>query len=415
MRFWPFGKTEQRSLENPQVPLSDAAAINELFGDYGQSVPGVPITVETSLGLSAVWRAVNLISDHIGYLPVHVYRKEDSYRYQEDTHPVSLLLRKPNKVMTSFVFKKMMMACVLLWGNSYARIVRGSTFRPTELVIYHPTDVEPVIVNGEKFFYVAKEGKTYSDYDMIHLIGLSFDGIKGKSVIATHRENLALAKAAQKFGADFFGNGTNVGGFLEHPGSLGDKAYERLRTDFDSKYRGMSKSFGVPILEEGMKFTRIGIPPEDAQFIQTRQFSKSEIANMFGVPAHKVNDLDKASFSNIEQQSLDYVMDGLTGWVVRFEEELNYKLFRTDEFAVFYCKFNMSALFRGDMAARQAYYTAMISIGGLNQDEVRAMEDKNPLPDKLGQQYYRLANLVPINSATINQTLNGIDKNTQQK
>jgi len=401
-----WGKGEKRSLENPSVSLQDPKSYAEMF-NTGPTSSGIDVSEDKSLGISTVWAAVRLLSGTEATLPLKVYRKNsDDTRSVEKKHIAYRLIHsKPNAMMNSVIFREFLMSSALLWGNGYARIIRNTKFEPIELIPYYPYDVKPFKYNNQKFFWVSSEQKSYYDYEFIHLLGYSSDGIVGKSPIRVHMENIGLTLAAQKFGAKFFGNGTNMGGYYEHPGKLGDVAYQRLKANLNS-FSGLDNAHSSPILEEGLKFNKIGMPPDEAQFIETRKFQKSDIAAIFSVPPHMVGDLSNSTNNNIEQQSLEYVIYSLTPWLIRLEQEFNAKLFRDDEQETLFVEHSVNALLRGDMAARSDYYTKMISIGVLNQDDIRMIENQNPLPDGLGAVYYRPANLIPINQDTIKQTIN---------
>lgn len=398
------GKIQKRSLENPSVPLNNDSLIKEYMNGM-RTNSGVYVNEESSLGISTVWAAVRLLSGSSSTLPLKVYRENnDDTREIAKDHPVyKLIVKRPNGMMNSGIWREFMMASTLLWGNGYSRIVRDSRFVPIELIPYHPSDVQPFAYKNQKYFRVLSEQKTYYDYEFIHFIGYSQDGIVGKSPIRIHMENLGLTMAAQQFGALFFGNGTNMGGYYEHPGRLSDEAYNRLKENLRSTNAGMVNAHSTPILEEGLKFSKIGIPPEEAQFIETRKFQKSDIAAIFNVPPHLVGDLSNSTNNNIEQQSLEYVIYSLMPWLNRIENELNIKLFREDEQDRFYVKHNVNAILRGDMTARAQFYTQMISIGAYSQNDVRKLEDENPI--EFGDTYYRQSNLIPINENTIKQAL----------
>lgn len=227
---------------------------------------------------------------------------------------------------------------------------------------------------------------------MFHVVGQSFDGLKGRSVISHARESLGLAAAAELSGASMFGNSSILGLALTHPNTLSEPAQKRLKASVEEAHRGPSKAFRLMVLEEAMKVESIGIPPKDAQFLETRQFQVAEVARWFGLQPHMIADLTKSSFSNITQQSLEYVIYGLDPWLVCWEQAANWKLFRQDEQDKFFTEFLVDALLRGDMQARFTAYKEAISWGWMNVDEVRERENMNHLPDNLGEIY-----LVPEN------------------
>jgi len=237
------------------------------------------------------------------------------------------------------------------------------------------------------------------DRDMLHIPGLGYDGIKGLSVISYARESIGSGLAAQKFGGRFFGSGANMGGTLEHPTILKPEAYERLKNSWNENNSGIGNSHKTTILEHGTKYTRIGIPPNDAQFIETRKFSVADICRWYGVPPHLVYDLEKATFSNIEHQGLEYVIYSLLPWSVKIEQEYNRKIFTEAEKGHVFVEHNMDALLRGDAKTRSEFYRKMVSISSMSPDEVRAKENMPPLPDNKGKEYYIMSNMININQA----------------
>ena len=290
------------------------------------------------------------------------------------------------------------MAVLLLWGNAYAVIRRDENSNIQELILVHPSDVN--VFRSEKdsrlYYTVSIDGRGYNvaSKDMLHIPGLSFDGIKGYSPIAVMRESMGLGLAAQKFGARFFGNGANMDGVIEVAGTLSDTVYDRLRKSWDEKYHGISNSHKTAILEGGSTYKRIGIPPEEAQFLQTRQFQISEVGRMFGVQPHLLMDLDRATNNNIEHQGMEFVTFTLTPWVSRIEAELNRKLFTTEEKITKYVEFNLSGLLRGDSKSRSEYYKSMFSIGAMSPNRIRQLENESAYDG--GDQHFAQAGYMPI-------------------
>jgi len=369
--------------------------INALGGSVTEA--GVPVDHKAALTLSAVWRAVNIISSTIAALPAKVYKHHsDGSRLQDDSHPVQNLLKNPSVISSDFIWRETTQALLLLYGNSYNIINRDGNGVATSFTAIHPDDVTP-FYNSKLNRVTYRVNSTNINADvladnMLHIPGLGFDGLKGYSNISVMRESLSLGIAAQKFGARFFGNGANMDGVLETPGVLTDDVYKRIRESWDEKYRGLSKSHNTAILEGGMKYTRIGIPPEDAQFLQTRQFQISEIARWFGVQPHLLMDLDRATNNNIEHQSMEFVTYTLQPWLKRWESEMNRKLFRKDEGA--YVEFNLNGLLRGDSKSRGEFYRSMFSIGAISPNQIRRLENQTPYDG--GDQFFAQAGFMPI-------------------
>ena len=277
---------------------------------FGTSSSGKAVNEKTALQTTAVYACVRILAETIASLPFHTYRYTLNGKEKAIEHPIYYLLHsEPNPEMTSFVFRETLMSHLLLWGNAYAQIIRDGRGRVLGL---YPLLPNKVIVNrnqhGELVYQYEKEGQTYflRSYEVLHIPGLGFDGIIGYSPIAMAKNAVGMAIATEEYGAKFFANGANPGGVLEHPGVVKDPA--RIRESWNAVYQGSSNAHRVAVLEEGMKFQSIGIPPEQAQFLETRKFQINEIARIFRIPPHMIGDLEKSSFSNIEQQSLEFVM-----------------------------------------------------------------------------------------------------------
>lgn len=234
---------------------------------------------------------------------------------------------------------------------------------------------------------------------MLHIPGFGFNGLVGLSPIAVARQAIGLGLAAEEFGARFFGNGTNLGGVVKHPGKLSDQAAKNLRSSINETYSGLGQSHRVMLLEEGMDFVKVGIPPEDAQFLETRKFQVEEIARIFRVPPHMIGELSRATFNNIEHQSIEFVVHTIRPWLVRWEQVMKWKLFLPSERKSFFAEFVVDGLLRGDIKNRYAAYAIGRQNGWLSADDIREMENLNPLPDGQGQIYLVNGNMVPINQA----------------
>jgi HK97 family phage portal protein len=362
----------------------------------GVTDAGVSINENSALTISAVWRAINVVSGTLAFLPLGVYeRSEDNSRKSQRKHPAQKLLDKPSPYNTDFTIRQTLQAFKMLWGNAYAVIRRNeSTGYPEELIPVHPKNVLPYKDDAGMFYRVKIDNLIYSvpSKNMIHLKGLSFDGVSGVSVIGIVRESLGLTKAAEIFGSRFFGNGTNLGGVLESPGALGDIAYKNLRESWSKQYQGLGKTHTVAILEGGVTFKPLGMPLEDAQFLQTRKFQVTEIARWFGVAPHLLFDLERSTNNNIEHQGMEFATFTLAQDIKMWEAELNMKLFSERE-NMFYVEFNINALLRADSKARSEFYKGMFAVGALDPNEIRQLENM-PAYDG-GDRKYVQAGFVP--------------------
>jgi len=348
----------------------------------------------------AVYACVRILAEAIAGLPLHIYRyKKDGGKEKALTHPLYYLLHdEPNPEMTSFVFRETLMSHLLLWGNAYAQIIRDGAGRVLALYPLLPSkmtvDRAP---NGELYYTYrrdseesrtnSKAGLVYLRSDeVLHIPGLGFDGLVGYSPIAMAKNAIGMAIACEEYDASFFANGANPGGVLEHPGVLKDPA--KVRESWNAVYQGSANAHRIAVLEEGMKFQQIGIPPEQAQFLETRKFQINEIARIFRVPPHMVGDLEKSSFSNIEQQSLEFVKYTLDPWVVRWEQALQKALLLPSEKRKYFVKFNVDGLLRGDYASRMNGYAVARQNGWMSANDIRELEDMNRIPAELGGDLY---------------------------
>jgi HK97 family phage portal protein len=385
-----FGRKKQpeevrrTTIENPGVPVN-ASNILEVFNSTGDTASGISVTEESAVGFSAVHSCVRILSSTIASLPLNVFRYEGKGKQIDPSHPIYHLLHdEPSEMYTSYNWRELMEASLDLWGNAYSKIIRDKKYNVQWLDFVHPSLVEPyqiIRADGTKAlrYKIQRTGEDIPQSDMLHISGLGFDGIKGKSPIEIAQENIGLGLAAEQFGAKFFANGASFNGVLESDQNLKKEQIDVIRATWQERHGGSGNSWKTPVLPFGLKYSPIGIPPEAAQYIATRKFQLEEVARIFGVPPHMIGDLDKSSFSNIEQQSIDFVVNTMRPRCVRWEMELNRKLLREDEKGTVYTKFNLDGLLRGDSSARSAYLNTMVSLGIYTRNEAREYEDKNPI------------------------------------
>jgi HK97 family phage portal protein len=364
---------------------------------FGGTTSGKAVNERTAMQTSAVYACVRILSESIAGLPLHVYRyNTNGGKERVADHPLYRLLHdEPNPEMTSFVFRETLMAHLLLWGNAYAQIIRNGRGQPIALYPLLPNKMEVSRSKGGELLYTyyrdADESGirpqsgafTLRKDDVLHIPGLGFDGLVGYSPIAMAKNAIGMALATEDYGAAFFANGANPGGVLEHPGVIKPEQADRLRESWQSQFGG-ANAHKVAVLEEGLKFHQMSIPPEQAQFLETRKFQINEIARIFRVPPHMVGDLEKSSFSNIEQQSLEFVKYTLDPWVVRWEQSLCQALLLSSEKNAVLIKFNLDGLLRGDYQSRMQGYSVGIQNGFMSVNDVRGLEDLNLLPEADG-------------------------------
>lgn len=385
-----FARIFRSSPENPSTSLSNPAAW--LTGLFGTSKTGVQVSEDNALTFSAVYAAVRIISETIASIPLNVYQADGETRVKAVGHPVQDLLAKaPNSVSSTFTFREAMASNLVLHGNAYAKIEMNAAGRPTALIPLNPMKVEVKVVDGEKV-YVFDKKHTYLDYEILHFVGLSFNGLTGKSPLSMAREAVAIGLAAQEYGARFYSNGANAGGVITAPGRLNTEVVKRLRESWNRAQSGNSNSHSTAILEEGMKYEKIGLDPEAAQFLQSRKFQVNEIARIFRIPPSYLADLENSSTrANTEQQAIQFVRDCITPYVRRMEVELNRKLFREDE-PNLYAYFTMEGLMRGDQKARYEAYATARQWGWLSVNDIRDLENLNPVEG--GDIYLQPLNMV---------------------
>ena len=349
---------------------------------FGRPSAGINVNESTALNLSAVFCAVRVISESLAQLPFRVYENLNDYRIKRPDHPLDLILHtQANSEICAYNFKETLTSNALLFGNGYAEIERNRAGNPVALWPLNPNYTKATRDSSGKIVYEVRGGEggnvvVMPASDVFHLKGLSFDGLVGYSPIALARESLSLSMALEQFGASFFGNGAALSGVLETPSALSDKAYDRLKETWDA-FTGTKNAHKTRILEEGLKYTQISVPPEDAQFLASRQFQVTEIARWFRVPPHKLYELSHATFSNIEHQSKEFIDDTLSPWAERWEQEAQMKLLAPEERGRIYTKMDFKRLLRGDATARSAYYNARFNNGSLSINEIRRLEDEN--------------------------------------
>lgn len=381
--------------------LKDEGAV-ALFGGT-ESAAGELVTADTMLSLSAVWAAVSLLSRTQASLPLFVYERTGPESRQKATaHPLHALLHEaPNEEMTAYTFRQVMQANVLLWGNSYAIIERDRAGRPLALVPQHPSRVMLQRDDAGRLVYIVLiEGggqRAYPAENVLHFRGLSVDGLTGLSPVAYARETLGLAIGAEKFAARYFGNGARPCGLLVPPRPLSAEAARELQEAWRAWY-GSENAHRLAVVQPGTTWIPLTMPLEDAQFLETRRFSVTEIARWFGVPPHMIGDLERATFSNIEHQGIEYVVYSLRPHLVSVEQELMHKLLSPAERGQYFIEHVVDGLLRGDITTRYNAYATAISHGFRCPDEVRALENLNPIPDGSGKVFTRPVNVAPVSA-----------------
>ena len=376
--------------------------------------------------MTAVYACVRILAESIAGLPLHLFRYDgNGGKERAVNHPLYFLLHdEPNPEMTSFAFRETLMTHLLLWGNAFAQIIRNGK---GEVVALYPLMPNRMTVDRDtagriyyEYLCMKDEAPTMkgttvrlNPSDILHVPGLGFDGILGYSPIAMAKNAIGMAMACEDYGASFFANGATPSAVLEYPGTLKDPA--KIRESWELAHGGRN-SHRIGVLEEGMKYTPIGIPPEQAQFLETRKFQLNEIARIFRVPPHMVGDLEKATFSNIEHQSLEYVKYTLAPWICRFEQSMARALLLPNEKKEYTIKFNVDGLLRGDYQSRMQGYAIGRQNGWMSANDIRQLESLDRIPEEKGGDLYLVnGNMAKLEDAGLAYLRNGKENPTDGK
>jgi HK97 family phage portal protein len=371
-----------------------------LNANFGGMVGRTPVNEKSVFGLSAYWAGVRRISESVAMLPVDVFKKVNGTRSMVD-HPVEYLLNAESNYQTcAFDFTQILITSAINHGNGLAIIERDRFGTPTGLVNVSREICEPLKYDDELYWKVEikeaankQESLLVKDRDIINLRGFGSDPVIGLSAIQAHKQNLGLSIAAQDYGADFYNRGTRIDGFISYSGVLKPETKDAISQQWSNNY-GANGTRGTAILDAGTQYHRLGLPPQDAQFIETRKFQKNEIATILGIPSHMINEMDGATFSNIEHQSIEFVTYGIGSWIEKIEQEYRRKLLKESEKRNHYFKHNVDRLLRTDVKTKGEYYRLMTDIGAYTINDVLELEDRNSVEN--GDERYVQINRIPI-------------------
>ena len=385
----------------------------------GGTSSGKYVTERSAMQMTAVYCCVRILSEAVASLPLQFYRyTDDGGKEKAVEHPLYFLLHdEPNPEMTSFIFRETLMTHLLLWGNAYSQIIRNGK---GEVVALYPLMPDRMKVDRDEHGRLYYEYTVYDSddvdgrkgtnkvgrtvrlqlHDVLHIPGLGFDGLVGYSPIAMAKNAIGLAIATEEYGSKFFANGAAPSGVLEHPGTIKDPS--KVRESWQATFGGSGNANKIAVLEEGMKYTPISISPEQAQFLETRKFQIDEIARIFRVPPHMIGDLEKSSFNNIEQQSLEFVKYTLDPWVSRWEQAMVRALLTPDEKKKYFFKFNVDGLLRGDYQSRMNGYATARQNGWMSANDIRELENLDRIPAEQGGDLYLInGNMTKLEDAGI--------------
>jgi HK97 family phage portal protein len=372
-----------RMMNSAPTDVMTSADLARLLGRSWMTRGGAEVSYDSAMQVADVYKCVRILAEDMAKLPLQVFRRIPRGKERADDHWLQALLDNPNPFQTGFEFRELVQAHVELAGNAYAikTVVRNET---RELLPVSPSAVRVELLadQWELLYHVTLPDGTSLTVPadrMFHYRGFSLDGFLGVSTVRYQREAIGLNMQLVEHGARLFKNGASIGGVLEHPTRMSEEAYDRLKSSFEETYAGVSNANKTVLLEEGTKFTKVGMTSDEAQFLESRKYSRGDIAGIFRIPPHKIGDLEHATFTNIEQQSIEYGTDSLMPRAVRLEQRIARSLIAPRERATVFVKLQLNGLLRGDYAARTNGYRSAIASGWMNRNEARELEDMNPV------------------------------------
>lgn len=366
-------------LENPQNPL-DFEDLTEFFSSYSS------VSEEAGMKLSAVYSCINVLSSNLAQLPLHVMRRNGKSVERATDHPAyDLLHLEPNALTSSYDWRETSQAITVAWGNSLTKIKRNKRGEVESLILSNPHNIEPVLKGGRLYYRFVNAGgevEALESQEVLHVRAFSAGKqMWSKSVIRQNADAISLGQQAVNYGNNFFSGGGRPTGILSAKGDMSSDQFTKF-VGFWNKVKSQLRTEDnkTVLLPNQLEYKSITIPPEDAQFIDSRKLSRSEIAGIFNVPAHMINDLEKASFSNITESSINFLRYTMMPWIVRWEQELNRKIFTSAERkAGYYVQFNVKGLLRATPKEQAEIYSKAIQDGYMNRNEIRSLEDLNPV------------------------------------
>lgn len=383
--FWTTSagaRVQSRSLENPAIPLTDPDAWNQITG-----ADGVSLDKKTALSITALWNAISLISGHIASFPLGVFKKTNEGSERVKSHPADKLLsREPNQLMTAFDLRRIHILSALCQGNGYVEIKRKEKVIPQSLEFINAEFVKIRISPKGVIFYDIEikdaEGRiirqdTIKAENMLHIKGLSLNGITGLNVIDYHNQTLSLGLSQRQLSTDYYNNGAVLQGVIE--GAMNADQQKQAASSFKRTHIGLGKQFGTAVLPNGTSYKPIGISPEALQMAKALKMTIEDVARIYNIPLHKLKDLERSTNNNIEHQDLEYYKDCLLPWAISIEQEYNRKLLQESEKDDHFTKHNVSAVLRADTKTRYEAYAIMKQNKLATTNEIREKEDMNKI------------------------------------
>lgn len=372
---------------------------------------GYTVNTDTAIKVAAVIRCCDVVAKTMASLPLNLLTTQNGHREKATNHKLyKLLYRLPNKETTAYEFWHMYVFSLMLTSGAFAKIKRDKNGFITALwniPTCNCSEIQHNQITGERYIDVwstQNNVERLREGEFMYTPGLRFTSTnQSEDPIEIAADVLGLTLALNGYANDFFVNGSNVGGFIECEGSLSDTAYTRFKESWKNAYMGVKNQHKVAFLEDGLKFNALKANPQDSQVLESRRFAVNEICRIFGVPPHKVYDLDRATFSNIEHQNIEYAQESIIPMCTRIEQTIYKDLLTFREQDFLYTKFNQNALLRGDIAARTAYYHNGRQDGWLCADDIRELEDMDKLPQNAGGDVYCVnGNYIPLSSVPQN-------------
>jgi HK97 family phage portal protein len=391
-----------RRLLEKRMTLSELDTLMDRAVSGQPTASGADVGADSAMGLMAVWDAVRILAETIGSLPAFVMRRLEKGSTPALDHWLYPLIHvRANPEQTALEWRETMMVHRLLWGNAYAEKQRDGGGRVTALWPLHPDRVRPLRLPDQSLGYEVRLPKgagavTLRGDQVLHLRGLSANAVTGVNPLQLAREMLGLSLALQESSGRFFGNGAYAGGVIETDKHLSKEAYKRLEESINLKHAGLSNIHRTAILEEGLKWHQTTVDPEKAQSLESRRFQVLEVARWLNLPPHFLKDLERATFSNIEEQAIEFVVYCIRPHVVRWEQRLLLDLVPQEEWGKTFIKFKVEGLLRGDIKSRYDAYAVGRQWGWLSADEIRELEDMNPMPHGQGEAYWQPVNVIPV-------------------
>ena len=393
---------DRRSRTTSGTALSKPEAWFLSFLGLENTKSGATVTEWTALQCSAVFACIRILSETVATVPLQFYRRLDRGKERAYDHPLyDVLHSQANEDMSSFLLRETLQGHLGAWGNAYAEIERNKAGDVMALWPLRPDKTRPKRKGGKLGYETIIGGKGYvlPREKVLHIAGFGFDGLVGYNPIQLARESIGMAAATEEYGARLFANDARPGGYIKHPGRLSKPAQDNLIRTWEERHEGLSNKHRLAVLEEGMEFQTVGIPPQESQFLQTRKFQITEIARWYRMQLHKIGEMDKATFSNIEQQSIEFVVDTMLPWFTRWEAGFLTQLLTRQERKEYFAEFLIEGLLRGETRARFDAYAIARQWGWMSANDVREAENMNQLPDDEGNIYLVPMNMVPASEA----------------